>query len=1502
MLAQQFKAVKDRSGGAPLVHNSLNNKSMTQRRKQHLFSWLMILSGIMLTSNVFGQATISTNYPLNRVCKNQTVAVTMANSPAGATNWVWNWGDGSGNTPSTIPQTQHFYATPGKYVINCLVTGGSPATTILSDTVYVNELPNADIFSTNGTKFCNPATVCFRDNSTIATPLLGQPNAPLTSRLVLFGDGGRDQNAVSVKNFCYSYPTPDYNVYTITISVKDANGCVDTLRLPNYIFIVGDLGARFTVSAPEGCKQTPVKFETVATFFNQTRAEVVYPDSVKRFRWVFGDGSFDTVNWLQTVHTYKTHGIFTPSLIVEDINGCKDTFSINGGVRNTFFAFDVDAIANPICANPGVICWKQTAVAGATKVWEFWISPNPPFNPTTGTYTIPSPPGWKPLSPDPKIFTEDGTFEPCRTIPCGMARTRLKITAPGCKDTTWFWDTVEVLGPKATIEIPGQACCAIADSERYQCKIIYPIHFPNNSCHYKAFNVLRTWDFGDRYARQCTTDTKNGINVTGDDTLSLIDPAKYPPGVNRPCNCNFSKDSLPIHMYTDWDTLALRSVGGQPFLQPNQAPYSTKNFPCYTVKLILYDTVNHCGDTAQVQLPLGPPKAGPNEALVSNGKRVVYPDFPYQDPTTLQWSGIMCFGAAPNGILFNLNKTVPSCTRAWVAINYDSAAGIQDNKWVKQPGHFTQLNNQGPWAIPPPPKAWPNIIAKNYFDPPGLADTNGWVTVGLIAANGFGANMCYDTAYYHKFLRFTPFTPAWDIVDKFANGNVKDFGCKPFLLRGSIRKDYQDSILTIIWNWQDGWADVDSIFRPGTKRNNQPVVNYARYRYKINPQGQIVSTTNVSFVTDSIVGEDTLSHVYTQTGRYYPNVTMINTAGCMQFSAKEIVVGFFSEATVNDTVVCVGDTVTFRDSAYYYIKPEPIFPPYYVFRLGRDPWLGGYRSVAPTPPFAFEQITWKVDKRSITGTDSFVVQFVNGANQYAFKERGLYTISMIVRDSTGCYDTARVKVNVVGVDAGVYVPNTTFACDDTARFYDQSVMYDIYKNVYGKGTDSIKAENQNGFWWEFGDGKTPSPLKDPYHDYTAGGVFTVRHVVETYNGCRDTIETQITIDGPIAEFDILDSVGCAPFRAEFDNKSQKSQSYIWYFGDPLDPFNQYTTDADTNVRFTYKNPGVYNVFLLAKDRPSTQANLCPVRIFPDTTSPFAPSRKIYVLETPNANILTDTPLVCAGDTIFIDNNSSTTYTTHNFNWGDNKTSQTTGLPSRTFHLYDTVGVYKVSYTPDYVPGTGLKKCLDTDSLLVAVVDVIAAFDTMPGNQPPYFNFQNNSVNGAIFDWHFYDMDPTTTNVGGCVGRDQSEIDSVLLGKSMTDKIAHCFGNDTGWFKVCLIAYSPQNCVDSVCMWVENRFTVGIGIPNVFTPDNGDNFNNVFDIPILGEEFYDLVIFNRWGGKVFESKNPAIDWNGKVENNGAECPDGVYYFIFKWKLRGGKYEERTGPITLIREKK
>ncbi|MCC6683686.1 MAG: hypothetical protein IT247_01310, partial [Bacteroidia bacterium] len=644
MLAQLIylkNEVRNRSGGQVFTDEKEDNQKKMRRMRFKFLSVMALFLGLSLGFKAYAQPKVVAALTGNKGCVYQTVSLAVINSPGNATGFTWNFGHPPpGNTaPSLSPSTQHFYGTAGAYVVTVTITTPSGPVFAQSDSIYINNLPRTDFVSTNGTIFCNPGTVCFKDNTQPAIPLPGQPIAPIVKEIFLFGDGGIT-NSLHVppasRDFCYTYPSPDYNVYTQTIRVTDINGCMDTLRRLNYIYVVGDLGVDFSVYAPIGCAKNPVSFCTDATFTNKTRADVVYPDSVRSFRWDFGDGAFDTTNWYTVKHTYCTNGSFSPRLIVTDINGCSDTFLLANGVKNTSFVFDVDAIDNPVCATPGKICWKQTNVAGASKLWTFYVNANPPFDTATHTYTYGP---WKPLSPDPKIFMEDGTFTPCRTLPCGMSRASLKIRAPGCFDTTWVWDTVEVLGPDALIEIPGSNSTAIADSMRFQCHIINPVHFPNNSCHYKDFNVVRLWDFGDKYARQCTTDTRNGINVFGVDTLTLLDPVKYPASSSRPCNCNFSKDSLPVHSYTDWDTLVLRQVSGLPLPEQTMLSgvnklreYDLREYQCYVVKLMLYDSVNHCGDTDMVSLPLGPPKAGPTGALVvtpTGGTKSVYDNVQY---------------------------------------------------------------------------------------------------------------------------------------------------------------------------------------------------------------------------------------------------------------------------------------------------------------------------------------------------------------------------------------------------------------------------------------------------------------------------------------------------------------------------------------------------------------------------------------------------------------------------------------------------------------------------------------------------------------------------------------------------------------------------------------------------------------------------------------------------------------------------------------------------------
>jgi gliding motility-associated-like protein len=93
------------------------------------------------------------------------------------------------------------------------------------------------------------------------------------------------------------------------------------------------------------------------------------------------------------------------------------------------------------------------------------------------------------------------------------------------------------------------------------------------------------------------------------------------------------------------------------------------------------------------------------------------------------------------------------------------------------------------------------------------------------------------------------------------------------------------------------------------------------------------------------------------------------------------------------------------------------------------------------------------------------------------------------------------------------------------------------------------------------------------------------------------------------------------------------------------------------------------------------------------------------------------------------------------------------------------------------------------------------------------------------------------------------------------------------------------------------------LPNVFTP-NQDGFNELF-VPFpdyTSVEKINLQIFNRWGGIVFETEDPEINWDGKNMNTNRDCPEGVYFYVcdvFEIGLEGLTKRTITGSVTILR---
>lgn len=90
-------------------------------------------------------------------------------------------------------------------------------------------------------------------------------------------------------------------------------------------------------------------------------------------------------------------------------------------------------------------------------------------------------------------------------------------------------------------------------------------------------------------------------------------------------------------------------------------------------------------------------------------------------------------------------------------------------------------------------------------------------------------------------------------------------------------------------------------------------------------------------------------------------------------------------------------------------------------------------------------------------------------------------------------------------------------------------------------------------------------------------------------------------------------------------------------------------------------------------------------------------------------------------------------------------------------------------------------------------------------------------------------------------------------------------------------------------------------PNVFTPNN-DGLNERFrpvSLRLIGS--YKILVFNRWGQKLYESNDPYAGWDGTY--NGNICPVGVYYFVAEYLLGSQilSVEQRVkrGAVTVLR---
>ncbi len=130
--------------------------------------------------------------------------------------------------------------------------------------------------------------------------------------------------------------------------------------------------------------------------------------------------------------------------------------------------------------------------------------------------------------------------------------------------------------------------------------------------------------------------------------------------------------------------------------------------------------------------------------------------------------------------------------------------------------------------------------------------------------------------------------------------------------------------------------------------------------------------------------------------------------------------------------------------------------------------------------------------------------------------------------------------------------------------------------------------------------------------------------------------------------------------------------------------------------------------------------------------------------------------------------------------------------------------------------------------------------------------------------------------------------------------------DEGFYTIKLVAYNQFDCADSTTL--ENAVKVQKGgqvlIPNAFSPNlsgggggGGDGKNDVFLPLTRGVVEFELLIFNRWGELLFESRDPDLGWDGTY--NGKLCQQDVYIYKLAASYEDGERVVRVGDVNLIR---
>lgn len=483
-----------------------------------------------------------------------------------------------------------------------------------------------------------------------------------------------------------------------------------------------------------------------------------------------------------------------------------------------------------------------------------------------------------------------------------------------------------------------------------------------------------------------------------------------------------------------------------------------------------------------------------------------------------------------------------------------------------------------------------------------------------------------------------------------------------------------------------------------------------------------------------------------------------------------------------------------------------------------------------------------------SGQQSLPFVIVSGANVlwYTAATGGTgNTVAPVISTATpGTFTWYATQTTALGCESDRVAVTATVRQTPTADFTHTIGYACSNDTVHFQNTSS----NATSYFWDFNDGFT-DVTASPSHVYATQNIYFVK-LRANNQYCADSAVKPVNVMHPLlAAFNTSADTLCVGSTVTFTNASTATTvygitpTYYWNFGDQ-------TSATTLNPTHTYAMPGTYTVMMVVKDGVPCS----------DTTY-----KTIFIDPVPAISFTRSDTAICTGHKV----DFAGTFTQgglDNIQWNFGDSQDLIGNVNPTSHAYDVPGVYTVTLYGNY------RVCADVSATAQVTVKALPVIylgrDTalcLDGNALTLSDDHNATDPNASWQW----------STGATTSSIQAKHDGVY---TATVTIDQCSASDD--------ITVTKNCI--------------VDVPNSFTP-NGDGVNDYFfprQYLSKGVIGFTMTVFNRWGQKVFETKNPSgRGWDGKF--NDKNQPMGVYIYDIKVVMENMRTEQYTGNVTLLR---